>query len=111
MNINIKNKNESGALLVEILVAIGVGVTIAIVGGVGVEWVKSEYFKPTPENCEAKYYASCTVVNAVAGDSVEVKTANRKKLRGVLYCCLEGMGVGYTWDFVVSKCLKNGSNS
>lgn len=111
MNINIKRKSESGMTLIEILIAVGVGVTIAIIGGTAVEWVKSVYFKPTPENCEAKYYAGCTVINAVQGDSVEEKAYNRKKLRGVLYCCLDGKGVGYTWDFVVSKCLENKSNS
>lgn len=105
MKIKTKNKkSESG--YIKVIQAIAQ----AIAAGVVVKWITSESFIPTDVNCEDKWRQSKNAIEEIS-DKDEDKAYSFKLARGVYYCCIQGRGVGYRWDYVVSKCLETKSNS
>jgi hypothetical protein len=108
MKINIKNKNKSKSGFVQLVAIAAVG---GIIAGVTILWIESEYFKPTSENCEAKWTASCNAINGIKNMDPARQNNLLAFADGVFKCCLQQKGIGYTWDGIVSKCLKDNSNS
>ena len=106
MKIKIKNKNKNESGWIKILQA----VAQAIFVGVVVKWITSESFTPTDLNCGDKWRQSDNVIEE-STDDADGKAYSRKIAKGVYLCCIKGRGVGYSWDYVVSKCLKDNSNS
>ena len=104
MVINMQNKKEAG--WIKILQAI---VQATIVGTV-VKWITSESFQPTDLNCEDKWRQSQAAIKE-SDDSDDGKAYSNRQAKGVYLCCIQHRGVGYRWDYVVSKCLKDNSNS
>lgn len=104
MKIKINEKSESGWIktLLAIVQAIGVGVAV--------KWITSESFIPTSVNCEDKWRQSDNAIEESTDDAAG-KAYSRKIAKGVYLCCIQGRGVGYRWDYVVSKCLADNSNS
>ena len=97
-------KSESG--YIKVIQAIAQ----AIAAGVVVKWITSESFIPTDVNCEDKWRQSANAIEEITNDD-KGKAYSSKIAKGVYYCCIKGRGVGYSWDWVVSKCLQDKSNS
>ncbi len=104
MKIKTNKKSESGWIKTLLAIAQAIGV------GVAVKWITSESFIPTSVNCEDKWRQSSAAIDESTDDAAD-KAYSKKIARGVYLCCIQGRGVGYRWDYVVSKCLADKSNS
>ena len=104
MKIKINKKSEAGWIKVLLAIVQAIGV------GVAVKWITSESFIPTDVNCEDKWRQSQAAIEE-SNDDAAGKAYSLKQAKGVYLCCIQGRGVGYRWDYVVSKCLETKSNS
>jgi hypothetical protein len=106
INIGIKNQNKSGWVQLILLPLV-----ITIVGGVVVIIIDRKFLTPTPEQCKATAEAATyhTLTNPLLSN--EEKILQACVIEGVYLCCLQGLGEGYKWDYITSKCLSTKSNS